>query len=365
MLSQDYLNLRLIRLKPTEAWTCPGEGLSFIFPKAGAGRYRVGAIEHVVSPGDVLICHEEADGELGAVNGKEMVFWSFSLRLEHLYPLFAGHEISLLHSICDSLRGVRRVPASTALAAQCQRMILEVPPQFNLDHRSALLRVAAAILAEEFAAAHGHRAGYVRVEDHLLQVFENLSAEDLLTISIPELADRFGCSRRHLNRLFHQYFGFSVAALRMEMRLLKAVSLLRDPDAKVISVAERSGFNHLGLFNTCFKRRFGSTPSQWRSSNAQSKGRPIALPIGLPQGTGELHGGPGCPLQSNGLCPWSGKSMIAAPVQAKLATPSKPGNPQGLTALPTRKANPGPGGAGLQQGVVSGVPGQDASPISA
>jgi len=78
---------------------------------------------------------------------------------------------------------------------------------------------------------------------------------------------------RHLNRLFHQYFGFSVGALRMEMRLLKAVSLLRDVNAKVINVAAQCGFNHLGLFNTCFKRRFGVTPGCWRKQAALEKSR--------------------------------------------------------------------------------------------
>jgi hypothetical protein len=79
-----------------------------------------------------------------------------------------------------------------------------------------------------------------------------------------------------LNRLFHEFFGFSVAALRMEMRLLKAVSLLRDPNIKVINVAEQCGFNHLGLFNTCFKRRFGQTPGQWRKAASPAKVRQTA-----------------------------------------------------------------------------------------
>ncbi len=30
--------------------------------------------------------------------------------------------------------------------------------------------------------------------------------------------------------------------------------------SKVINVATQCGFNHLGLFNTCFKRRFGISP---------------------------------------------------------------------------------------------------------
>jgi hypothetical protein len=79
----------------------------------------------------------------------------------------------------------------------------------------------------------------------------------------------------------------------MEMRLLKAVSLLRDADIKIINVAEQCGFNHLGLFNTCFKRRFGSSPGKWRESTIKSAGQSLRKP--------EVKSG--CPLQSSGICP--------------------------------------------------------------
>ena len=167
---------------------------------------------------------------------------------EHLFSLFATNEIRLLQNVIDDFKAPRLYPASGVVAAKCHRLLAEVPPQFDLDHRSQLLRVVAAILTVEFKNAHDHRGGFIRIEEHMLQVFEKLSVDELLTLSVGELAGRFSCSRRHLSRLFHQHFGFSVVALRMEMRLLKAVSLLRDPDAKVINVAERCGFNHLGLF---------------------------------------------------------------------------------------------------------------------
>jgi AraC-like DNA-binding protein len=109
-------------------------------------------------------------------------------------------------------------------------------------------------------------------------------------LPVEELAKKFNCSRRHLTRLFHQHFGVSVGALRMEMRLLKAVSLLADPEAKVIDVAEKCGFNHLGLFNTCFKRRFGSSPGQWRKSVTEAK----SLPAGK-----EARGRP---FHTHGVC---------------------------------------------------------------
>ena len=81
------------------------------------------------------------------------------------------------------------------------------------------------------------------------------------------------------------------------MRLLKAFALLRNPDAKVISVAEECGFSHLGLFNTCFKRRFGTSPGQCRK-RAVPSGDPPARLGGAP---------PNCVMRSNGLCPWSGQ----------------------------------------------------------
>jgi len=159
-----------------------------------------------------------------------------------------------------------------------------------------------AILTVEFAVARPQRVGFIRVEEHMLQVFERLTSQELLTLSVGDLAGKFSCSRRHLNRLFHQYFGFSVAALRMEMRLLKAVSLLRDPNIKVINVAEQCGFNHLGLFNTCFKRRFGQTPGHWRKTSAPARGQETGTRgLAIPPIRSRIEAGPKATLNARAI----------------------------------------------------------------
>jgi len=247
--------------------------------------------------GDVLVINGATGFSVRAGDASDLMFWTFSLRLDHLYPLFAGQEISMLETVTESLGSARLLAAALPLAKQCHRLIEDIPPQFNLDHRSQLLRVASLILSEEFKTAREQRNGNHGAEEHLLQIFEDLSAEELLTLSVGELAAKFHCSRRHLNRLFHQYFGFSVAALRMEMRLLKAVSILRDANTKVIHVAEQCGFNHLGLFNTCFKRRFGMSPGEWRK-----KASPLHDRNRRSEALQDV-----CPLHSKGLCPWSGE----------------------------------------------------------
>jgi hypothetical protein len=68
----------------------------------------------------------------------------------------------------------------------------------------------------------------------------------------------------------------------MELRLLKALSLLRDPGVKIIHVAEQCGFNHLGLFNACFKKRFGKTPGQWRKGSANGQEPLLDSNVGNP-----------------------------------------------------------------------------------
>jgi len=300
---QDHLSLRLTRLKPAEELLQNEDGLTFVFSKGGTGKYASKIASHRLGAGDILVVNGVSGGKFTVYDKGEFVFWSFSLCFEHLLPLFASNEISLLHNITDGFKAAKIYPANSPLAVECQRLLGVVPPQFNLDHRGQLVRIAATILSVEFKAAQTQRVGYVRAEDHMVQVFERLSASELINLSVGELAERFSCSRRHLNRLFHQHFGVSVAALRMEMRLLKAVSLLRDANAKIINVAEQCGFNHLGLFNTCFKRRFGSSPGQWRKTVLQNETISPA----------KVETNVICPLHVSGTCPMGGPMAAAHP----------------------------------------------------
>ena len=151
------------------------------------------------------------------------------------------------------------------------------------------------------------------------KVFESLSQDDFLNLSVPELASRFGCSRRHLTRLFHRYFGSSIGEFRTELRLIKVACLLRNPNLKIINVAEQCGFNHLGHFNALFKRRFGVSPGRWRKQIPQEDRRSAVQGPAGPTNFGRL----------SHKVPWSvGTSHSLAPPVACLHTGEEkpPGN---------------------------------------
>ena len=302
--NQDHLVLRLARLKSSEEFEQKGECLTFLFSKGGLGRYVSRLITHRLSSGDILVFNGAVGSKVSVFDNKgEFLFWTFSVCFENLLPLFSGEEVSLLQPITEGFKAGKVYPASAPLSAECQALLGLVPPQFNLNHRGQLIRIASTILSMEFNEILSKRNGSPRSDDHMVKVFEKLSASELINLSVSELAERFSCSRRHLNRLFHQHFGISVAALRMEMRLLKAISLLRDADAKVIHVAEQCGFNHLGLFNTCFKRRFGTSPGKWRKSSIRAVSAAACKPNDKSI----------CPLHHTGLCPMNGHHESSSP----------------------------------------------------
>jgi AraC-like DNA-binding protein len=253
-------------------------GLVFLFVKSGLGQFVCGSTRQLLSPCGVLILNPVAGGHFSAVNDGEVVFWSFSAAFEHVVPLFDGYEICKLPAIIERFKVPKVYGANSRLARECNQLLENVPSQFSLAHRGQLLRIVAAILSEELNTAGGEPSSFDRVEERMLRVFEQLSPSDLMSLSVKQLAAKLGCSRRHLGRLFHKHFGASVGALRTDLRLLKAVYLLRNPAAKIVNVAHESGFNHLGLFHSTFKRRFGSTPAQWRRLTPPSVGPAFPTP---------------------------------------------------------------------------------------
>jgi len=106
----------------------------------------------------------------------------------------------------------------------------------------------------------------------------------------------------------------------MEMRLIRAFSLLRNRDVKITQVAEQCGFDHLGFFDSCFKRRFGARRGHWRDANRSAHAHPASL------SDGEHH----CQMRANGLCPRAGEPGSTKPARlspARLANARSPFRP--------------------------------------
>jgi transcriptional regulator GlxA family with amidase domain len=119
--------------------------------------------------------------------------------------------------------------------------------------------------AAELATRRGLRAARAR------EIVAEISAGFAdLAFSQGSLACKLGLSARYVQDLL-QDTGVSFSERVLELRLQKARSMLADrrhDRLKVSEIAFASGFGSITHFNQCFRRRFGTTPTQYRGGRS-------------------------------------------------------------------------------------------------
>lgn len=93
---------------------------------------------------------------------------------------------------------------------------------------------------------------------------EFLEAHATEPVTISDVVNVCGCSRRALFSAFRKYRGYSPMQFLTESRLKCARMALRSPTAgeTVTSIAEACGFSHLGRFSDIYRKRYGESPSE-------------------------------------------------------------------------------------------------------
>jgi AraC family transcriptional regulator, carnitine catabolism transcriptional activator len=81
-------------------------------------------------------------------------------------------------------------------------------------------------------------------------------------LSMDELAERVGYSRRHIERLFDQSLSVTPARFYRNLRLDYARNLLASTEMSLSEVAAACGFETKSHFSKCFIKRFGCAPSR-------------------------------------------------------------------------------------------------------
>lgn len=101
----------------------------------------------------------------------------------------------------------------------------------------------------------------------LIEMCTSLLAAPGQDVSLAEWAARLGMSERNLGRIFHKETGTSFRDWRHAQRMHNAHGRLRQGES-VTSVAIDAGYSSLSAFIAAFRKKFGFTPGQIRSSAA-------------------------------------------------------------------------------------------------
>lgn len=101
---------------------------------------------------------------------------------------------------------------------------------------------------------------------------ENMSNPSL---TVDMIAKAVGISRVHLHRKLKELTNQSTIDFLRNVRLNRALKLLRIKHNSIFEVAQQVGFVSTAYFSTVFKDRFGCTPSAYMSDNATIEQMPL------------------------------------------------------------------------------------------
>jgi LacI family transcriptional regulator len=104
-------------------------------------------------------------------------------------------------------------------------------------------------------------------DDQLRQILHFIRNQFHTAISVDDIADHVGLSRRTMERRFRGLFGHTVGEEIRNTRLEKARSMLNETDLSVAEIGPRCGFSSAEYFIYVFSQVHGMTPIAFRRKN--------------------------------------------------------------------------------------------------
>jgi AraC family transcriptional regulator, regulatory protein of adaptative response / methylphosphotriester-DNA alkyltransferase methyltransferase len=92
-------------------------------------------------------------------------------------------------------------------------------------------------------------------------------------LELDQVARRLATSRRQLQRSFAEIGGTSFRSYVAEVRMQRALELLREGSMPVRDVASSVGYRQPAQFAKTFRRHHGAPPSSFRGSPSDGNGR--------------------------------------------------------------------------------------------
>lgn len=136
-------------------------------------------------------------------------------------------------------------------------------PDVYTSHSQAFDEAAASMLLSLINATDSARLyGNPYVDGAIKYVNANIDKE----IKVEELAAALGTERMYLRNLFVNHVGMSTMDYIMSVRIDRAKELLKNRRFTVKDVAASVGYSDVLCFSKAFKKRVGTSPSEYRES---------------------------------------------------------------------------------------------------
>lgn len=124
------------------------------------------------------------------------------------------------------------------------------------------------MLSGRAGAEHGRRGGFSRKAINRIE--EYLRSQLPHQLSLEEIANISGVSKRQFVRAFPASFGETPHRYLLALRLQEAKRLLLESEDSITDISQACGFLNSQHFATRFRRAIGVSPSEFRRNSSAS-----------------------------------------------------------------------------------------------
>lgn len=217
----------------------------------GRGRFRLGKEEFTLPPYWFIYHLPGDDHDHAALDS-----WAY-----HWFTLDGPLALQFIQSYAYPRSGMSAGVCPVELFMQLERLLREMSP-FS---QRKMLSIATEILA---LAGKGNEpedaAG--KVVDRFIELAQAHYADPSINVNI--LADRLEVHRTTLTRLFRHRMLIPPGEYIMQLRLQRALSLLRETDYPIHKIGEQVGIPHRGYFCSLIHRLTGVSPKDYRKQRS-------------------------------------------------------------------------------------------------
>ncbi|MBO5923697.1 MAG: helix-turn-helix transcriptional regulator [Lentisphaeria bacterium] len=200
--------------------------------------------------------------------------WNASTAGEN--PLCENYSVIFLHNL------IRLVHSYTGEDGKCRTSYCHYPPPGEqlrklLDcaneviadinnARSKRIRLLLGAILEQFRIDIADNAPRVpKLPEIVSRAIHYIDLNYAMSINCSSVAEALQINRTQLSELFHQAVNMTVKDYILNLRLEKARWLLEYPDRKIADIAQECGFASAGYFIKVFRKKYTTTPQQYRT----------------------------------------------------------------------------------------------------
>lgn len=214
----------------------------------GEGEFRIGTSKYVLHAGEIIY-HLPGEDHFHRSQSSR---WAY-----HWFTMDGPMAVDFIRGYGYPREAMHAGACPVDLFLRLETLMREMSP---FSQRKMLS------IATDILATAGYREGAESPCGKLIQDFMELAQKNYSdpAVNINEIAERLGVHRTTLGRLFKRHMLISPGEYLLQLRLQRALSLLRETEYPVYEIGEMVGIPHRGYFCRLIRRTVGTSPKVYR-----------------------------------------------------------------------------------------------------